>query len=207
MVASISLDATDVEAALSSARVVVVIPEREQNRYPADSDLVPLDDDWGFDVVTRRDSVPRMHGVLRCPLGAPGDLVYVKEAVVARPDGSRSAPPGWVYEADGGPVRANVPGSRRRLGAHQIPRRVSRLTLELDQIGLDRRNALPAFSDRAVVAPGWHRFLQSYYDRQWPDRPQGPPLVWLLRAAVIREAVDELDRIRVGRGGLRERRA
>lgn len=95
---------------------------------------------------------------LRCPFGAPGDRLYVKEAVrfPAACDGfapSAIAPnvPIW-YEADG--AKANITNAGqcgRYRHAMFMPRWASRITLEITDVQVQR---LQEISDEDALAEG-----------------------------------------------------
>lgn len=103
-----------------------------------------------------------------CPYGDPGDRLWVKESIrrVAEPVGEER----WCeseYIADGSPTEADAwPWKNRALPSIHMPRGLSRITLEVTAVRVER---LQAISDADAIAEG----LESAVDdgvRYW-----GPP--------------------------------
>ena len=84
---------------------------------------------------------------LRCPYGAPGDRLWVKEAI--RRDGAWS-----VYDADGALTAADAwPWQRNRLPGMFCPRGLSRLLLEVTAVRVERLQDISEEDARAEGLP------------------------------------------------------
>lgn len=122
--------------------------------------------DWQVDDVPDERGVSRLWPVFEayvyaepetvevpCPFGAPGDRLWVKEAIrrVALPVGEDC----WCeseYVADGEPTKAAAwPWKNRALPSIYMPRGLSRLTLEVTAVRVER---LQAISEEEAEAEG-----------------------------------------------------
>lgn len=96
-----------------------------------------------------------------CPYGSPGDRLWVKESIrrVAEPVGEER----WCeseYIADGEPTEADVwPWKNRALPSIHMPRGLSRLTLEVTAVRVER---LQAISEEDAKAEGVKPFFEEH---------------------------------------------
>lgn len=98
--------------------------------------------------------VPMDKAVTLCPHGLPGDLLWVREAFNA----DRAE---MVYRADGGmPADWFDAGSKWRPSIH-MPRRASRITLEITMVRVQRLQDISEEDARAEGAPGYEEGIDA----------------------------------------------
>lgn len=179
--------------------------------HQAEDDLVGTDR-WALDVQTDVDDHSRRF--IRCPYGATGDLLYVRETW--KPHSTfagmkpRDIPRSKVfYRADEAYAPSNTPWVP---GIHQ-PRWASRLTLEITDVRVERLQDISEADADAecfgggfpdVVLPevfgpregGWgHLSIPECYGRLW-EQINGPgswaanPWVWAVSFEVLHQNVD-----------------
>lgn len=129
----------------------------------------------------------------RSPYGVPGDRLYVRETWAPHPDGAHD---GTIYRATDPGWDAEDCGVRWRPSIH-MPRRLSRLTLRVTNIGVERVQSISEADARAEGCPPpdpgafvawkpvpWFRLV---WDRLNAARGYGwdaNPWVWRLTFAV-----------------------
>jgi hypothetical protein len=134
---------------------------------------------------------------LRCPYGAPGDLLWVREAWRA-PSQYDDWPPSRIppsveaqYIAD-----ARAPWISRYRHARFMPRWASRITLEVESVRVERLQDITQKDAIAEGAPeshsdidrisrrlGYQDFSRSWFAQKWGDIPgawEANPWVWVI---------------------------
>jgi hypothetical protein len=112
-----------------------------------------------------------------CPCGVPGDRLWVKETIRLVPDQEPDDGVGPVlscYAADGDLTVADAwPWKRKQLNSIHCPRGLSRITLELTDVRVERLQEISeadALAEGLVrLGEGWQRY---HVD---PDAPIGQP--------------------------------
>lgn len=106
----------------------------------------------------------------RCPYGAPGDRLWVKESIVR---GYGNDMQMSRYSADGMPTIADAwPWQRNHLASIHCPRRLSRILLEVDGVRVER---LQDISESDAAAEGVDGISSSFptsrdaYRKLWKD--------------------------------------
>lgn len=116
-----------------------------------------------------------------CPYGQPGDRLWVREAIIRRPDAARCQT--WVLYAADGHIAGQVHGCdlqrERRFPAIHMPRWASRITLEITGVRVERLNDI---SQEDALAEGIreHRLPFAGPDgiSMWSAEEEWPALVF-----------------------------
>jgi hypothetical protein len=140
----------------------------------------------------------------KCPYGQPGDLLYVKESLynpIGKDSWWRSR---YHYAADETPSPIiNTTGKPRKRPSIHMPRRASRLTLEITDVRVER---LRNISEKDAIAEGFS--CEDEFDDYWFEinpiigecyqgDAQDDPWLWALTFRVYQQNVDSLIALKV----------
>jgi len=150
---------------------------------------------WALESDTRTSRETRCD-LTPCPYGQPGDRLWVREAFAEEYDycdhpEMPGAPTehfhfGWHYRADGQPNRDDLEGflSAWKPSIH-MPRAVSRITLEITGVRVERLHAISEADSRAegaVQHPDgpWHAFRSLWTLVNGAESWDANPWVWVV---------------------------
>lgn len=129
---------------LQTRRIACHAGEADSVRWADNEPMIPAGKDGaGYTGWIRELAACPLLMPLRCPYGNPGDRLWVRETI--RRDGSRVDPETgyeWeasAYVADGARTKADAwPWSRKTLPSIHCPRGLSRITLEITSVRVER---------------------------------------------------------------------
>ena len=132
----------------------------------------------------------------KCPYGSVGSVLWVKESLIAGPYESEGR-----YAADGSPACDAWPWQRKKLSSMFMPKGLSRLTLELTGIRVERLQDISqadaeaegcAYIERPPLSVGYYPAYREVWEKingagSWESNP----FVWCLSFRVHRCNVTE----------------